>query len=197
MQAERGVLVLLAIGVLVFGVAFVDASALEGETATETAVGTSQADGASASLNGPVPLYVAGNGWLERAVADAVAANLTDRGATVRTVGTLEDPIANPVIAVDITESQAGYVPFSPSSTVETRFAYVQSGNTTLARAVLEGDPFVVTNRDPYVINGEVTVRDRTIGVTTWPAHQRRVGELTGEAIVTAVVEAPGMDRPN
>lgn len=197
MQTKRGVLVLLVIGVLVFGFAFVDASALEGETATESAVGTSQVSSTTASLEGPVTLYVAGNGWLERTVADSIAASLTERGATVTTVSTLDDPVASPVIAVDNTESQTDYVPFSPSSTVETRFAYVQSGNTTLARTVIEGEHLVVSNRDPYVIDGEVTVRDRTVGIATWPAHQQRVGSLTGQAIVTALEEAPGMDRPN
>jgi len=186
-----GGFVLLTVTVLISGFAVVDASAVDGETTIETAVATSYSDGATGSLHGPGALYVAGNDWLERAIAVTIAATFTERGATVTTVSTLEHPVTDPVLAGDVMEVQAGYVLFSASSSVEARFAYVQSGNATLARAVLGGVFLVISNRDPSVIDGAVTVTDRTTGLKTWPAHHRRVEDLPIEGVLTAIEETP------
>ena len=190
-------LLVLALGTGL-ALAFVDASALQGETTTNSATGTSQLGNATATLDGPVTLSVGGEGWLEQAVADRVEAKLIDRGATVTRVDTPNDTLTEPVLVIGIAENTVEYSPFTPSATVETRFAYVQSGNVTLATSIVRGDPMVVSsNRDVYVVGGSVTVVDRASGVTTWPAYQRRVATGTGDAVIRALSDAPGMDRPN
>lgn len=191
------IFVVLAIGIGV-GFAFVDASALQGETTTDSATGTSQLGNATASLDGPVTLAVGGDGWIEQSVGDRVETELIDRGATVTRVDTPNDTLDDPILVVGITEEQVGYTPFTPSATVDARFAYVQSGNATLATSIVRGDPLVVSsNRDVYVVGGSVTVHDRASGVTTWPAYQRRVATATGNAVIRALSEAPGMNHPN
>ncbi|MFW5903216.1 MAG: hypothetical protein ACOCS7_00605 [Halolamina sp.] len=190
-------LVVLAVGT---GVAFavVDASVLQGETATDSTTGTSQVSNATATLQGPVTLAVEGDGWLEQAVGNRVEAELIDRGATVTRVDTPTDSGGAPVLAIGVAEKRVGYTPFTPSATVETRFAYVTSGNGTLATSIVRGDPMVVhSNRDVYVVGGTVSVQDRARGVSTWPAYQRRVATATGDAVIRALSDAPGMDRPN
>lgn len=178
--------------------AFVDASALQGQTAFDSTTGTSQLDNATATLEGPLTLAVDGDGWPEQAVGDRVETELRDRGATVTRVDALDDPLDEPVLVIDISAKQVDYSPFTPSATVEARYAYVQSGNATLATSMVRGDPMVVrSNRDVYVVSGSVTAQDRATGVATWPAYQRRVATATGDAVVRSLSEAPGMDRPN
>ena len=190
-------LVVLAVGIGA-AFAFLDASALQGETSTESTVGTSQLGNATASLDGPVTLAVGGDGWIEQSVGDRVETELIDRGATVTRVDTPNETPDEPVLVIEIAEKQVEYSPFTPSATVEARFAYVQSGNATLATSIVRGDPMVVSsNRDVYVVGGRVTVQDRASGVATWPAYQRRVATATGAAVIRALSDAPGMDRPN
>lgn len=202
MRFERPVLVaLFAASVLIvtiaLGFGFVDASVLDSETAVDSSVGTSQIDNASASLDGPVTLYVAGDGWLEARMTDRLAEELADRGATVNRVESLEGDSEDPILAVVVAESSVTYSPIAPTSTVKTDLAYVHSGNATLASSMTEGEPAVVGNRDAYVVGGEVTVSDRSRGLATWPAYQRRVATASADAVIDALTSAPGMDQPN
>lgn len=179
------------------GFAFVDASALQSETSIDSSVGTSRVNDASASLDGPVTVYVASDGWLEQRMTDRIVDELDDRGATVTRVESLDEAGEDPILAVRVTDSAVSYSPFSPSATVATSFAYVHSGNATLVRSVIEGDSIVLSNRDAYVVSGDVTVRDESRGVATWPAYKRTVSTATAEAVLKALSDAPGMDQPD
>ncbi|UWG48802.1 Uncharacterized protein HSRCO_2538 [Halanaeroarchaeum sp. HSR-CO] len=201
MHAERrslyALLVVTIVGAGIVGFGFVDASILESETTIDSSVGTSQVNNARASLDGPVTLYVAGDGWLEAGMADRIADDLAQRGATVTRVESLEKDSEGPILAILVTESSISYSPLSPSSTVETSFAYVHSGNATLASAIVDDAPIVIDNRDAYVVDGDVTVADRSSGLATWPAYQRRVATANARAVTDALASAPGMDQPN
>lgn len=203
MDASRPVSTIAVLAVVVLatvgaGFAFVDASALQGETATDSTVSTAQLNRSTASLADPVTLFVSGDGWLETAVGDRIAANLEDRGATVTRVDSLDGPTAGPVLVVTVADADVSYNPVAPSATVEASFAYVQSGNVTLATGLVRDEPLVVsTVTDAYVAHGDVTVRDRTRGVATWPAYQRRVTTATADGVVRALEGATGMDQPS
>jgi hypothetical protein len=97
-----------------------------------------------------------------------------------------------------VTEADVSYSPVSPSASVETSFAYVQSGNASLARGLAAGESLVVHgSADAYVAYGDVTVRDRARGVATWPAYQRRVATVTADAVLESLAGAAAMDQPN
>lgn len=189
---------LVVLASIAAGFALVDASVLRGETAVNSSVGTAQVDEATASLSDPVTLFVPGDGWLDTAVAERIAADLSARGATVTHVDQLDEATETPVLVVAVTEADVSYSPVSPTATVTASFAYVQSGNATLAQSLVADDPTIVSsNEDAYVVGGDVTVTDRATGVSTWPAYQRRIGTETAEAVVEALASAPGMDQPN
>jgi len=188
----------VVLALVVLGFAFVDASVLQGETATDASVGTARANDAAASLADPVTLVVADEGWLESRIGDRLERDLEERGATVTRVSSLEAPIDDPVLVVRVTDATVSYSPVSPSATVQASFAYVQSGNVTLAQSLVDDGPMVISsNRDAYVAGGDVTVRDRTAGIATWPAYQRRVADAVSTAMVDQLAGAPGMDRPD
>lgn len=202
MPSSRTVRLAVAALVVLAGVvatfAFVDASVLRDETAVDSTVGTAQVGDATASLSDPVTLYAPGESRLDSAVADRIAADLSTRGATVTRVDHLDEPTETPVLVVAVTDADVSYSPVSPTATVAASFAYVQSGNATLARSLVADDPTIVSsNVDAYVVAGDVTVRDRATGVATWPAYQRRIDAATAEAVVEALASAPGMDQPN
>ncbi|MFB6132239.1 MAG: hypothetical protein ABEJ44_02390 [Halanaeroarchaeum sp.] len=202
MPSSRSVRLAVALLVILAGVvatfAFVDANALRGETAVNSWIGTARVSDATASLSDPVTIYVPGNGWLETAVADRIEEDLSARGADVERADTLDGPTETPVLVVAVAEREVSYLPISPGATVSTSFAYVQSGNSTLARSMVQDEsPTVSGNVDAYVVGGDVTVSDRARGLATWPAYQRRVATATAEAILEALEDAPGMDQPN
>lgn len=185
----------LALVVTAGVVAFADAGALSGRTATEASTGTARANDATASLRDPVVLHVSGDGWLERAVGDRVEARLADRGAEVTRVDSLDGPVDSAVLVIAVTDARVEYDPFSPSSRVSAEFAYVASGNVTLAQDMLAADPIVISSSvDSYVVGGDVTVEDETSGLATWPAYQRRIADLVADPIVENLGDAPGME---
>lgn len=193
-----GVAAALVLALLVVSagvVAFVDASALSAQTQANASTGTARANDATASLSDPVVLHVRGDGWLERALADRVEARLTDRGATVTTVDTLEASVDSAVLVLTVTNASVGYSPYSPGAVVTAEFAYVASGNATLAQQMLDADPIVISSSaDSYVVGGDVTVREETSGFATWPAYQRRVATAVADSMVDQLAAAPGMD---
>ncbi|MGM0397680.1 MAG: hypothetical protein ACQEQY_01680 [Halobacteriota archaeon] len=201
MHADRrsryALLVVIIVGATVVGFGFVDAGILESEAAIDSSVGTSRTNDASAALDGPVTLYVAGDGWLEARMADRIADDLAQHGATVTRVQSLDEDSEDPILAILVTESSVSYSPISPSSTIEASFAYVHSGNATLASAIVDDAPIVIDDRDAYVVDGDVTVSDRSSGLATWPAYQRRVATTNAAAVMDALTSAPGMDQPN
>lgn len=175
-------------------VGFADATALSGQTNTSASTGTARANDATASLSGPVALYVAGDGWLETAIADDLERTLRARGATVTRVHSLAAPTGQPLLAVRVTDADVRYRPLSPSATLAASFAYLTSGNATLADDLLHGEVLVIRSaRDAYVVGGDVSLRDRTSGFATWPAYQRRVATATVTAMVDQLAAAPGM----
>lgn len=177
------------------GFASVDASALQGQAAVQSAVSTARANDATATLAGPIALYVEGHGWLQAALADQVEAALEAHGATVTRVDSLATPTDGPVLAVRVTDASVGYRPISPRADLSVAFAYVQSGNATLAEGMLGSDPVIIrSHHDAYVVGGDLTIADRTNGVVTWPAYRRRVSNGTAAAIVDGLAGAAGMD---
>lgn len=176
-------------------VGFVDATLLTGQTNTNASTGTARANDATASLSDPVALYVAGDGWLERAIADDLERALHARGATVTRVDALDSATDRPLLAVAVTDARVRYRPLSPSADVTATFAYVQSGNATLADDLLHDEVLVIrSNADAYVVGGDLGLVDRTSGFATWPAYQRRVANATASTLVDQLAGVPGMD---
>ncbi|MFB6070235.1 MAG: hypothetical protein ABEJ76_04365 [Halanaeroarchaeum sp.] len=187
----------LLVALLVLGFAVVDASALRGETAVDSSVGTARVNDASASLGDPIVLVVEGDGWLEAAVADGIEKRLRERGATVSRRSAVDGPTASALLLVRVTDAAVAYDPVTPAATLSASFAYVQSGNASLATRMVGGGPTVIRSQsDAYVVGGDLTIRDRATGVSTWPAYQRRIAGHTAAAVVDGLCGAPGMDRP-
>lgn len=193
-----GAAAVLLVALLVLGFAVVDASALQGETATHASVGTARANDSTATMGDPVTLVVADDGWLESRLGDRIERGLVERGATVTRVSSLASPIDEPVLVVRVTDASVSYSPVSPSASVDASFAYVQSGNVTLAQSLVGGSPMVIQSAtDAYVVSGDVTMTDRATGLSTWPAYQRRVADAVGSEMVNQLARAPSMDRPD
>lgn len=146
------------------------------EAATDSTVGKTVAGNATSEFDGRMHLHAAGPG--SDRVADGVATRLERAGLTVERVETLNGSHDRPVLAVRVQERTVAYNPVTPSATVAWSYAYVASGNGTLAsRAVRDESLTVDSGSDRYVVDGDFTMRHRARGVYSAPGYSRLVDD--------------------
>ena len=187
---------LLAVVLLLLGVAFTTLSfqAMESRTAADASVGTAQSNDATAPLDRPLQLVVLGEGPVADRLGPALESRLSSRVVDVELADEPAAAYPGPVLVVGVNESLA-YNPVTPRARVTLEFGFVGSGNGTLASQFATGDqPMVLTNRDPYVVQGDVTLRDESRGVVSLPAYRAHVTDRLAEKLSTSLLDAPGMD---
>lgn len=195
MGPRRLLLVVGLVVVIVIAGAFAAVSfhVLESETASNSSVGTSQANDATAPTGVPLQVIVLGEGPVPDRLADDLETSLSDRWTAI-TVAEEPTSVDGPVYVVRVGEADIGYNPVTPSARVTAHFAFVGAGNGTLAAQLVSGDASpVLTNENPYVVHGDVTVVDVSRGIVSMPGYYDHVSaQVTGE-LVTALTSAPGM----
>lgn len=185
---------LLFLLALVVAFAVVDFHAMESQTAADSSVGTARANNASAPVGGPIQLVVLGEGPVAEGLEPALAAKLESRWGPVDRAAEPSPDFDGPVLVVAVTESELRYNPITPSARVAVDFAFVGSGNGTLAERLVTTDSGVVlTNRDAYVAQGGVTIRDESRGIASRPGYRSHVTERLADRFVNALTSAPGM----
>ena len=196
MVARSRVLLASLIFLLAIVVAFavVDLHAMESQTAAESTVGTARANDAVPPVGGPIQLVVLGDGPVPERLEPALATQLESRWGPVELADDAAPDFDGPVLVVAVTGSDLRYNPVTPSARVSVDFAFVSSGNGTLAEELATGDGGVVlTNENPYVVHGDVTIRDESRGIVTWPGYRSHVVEQLADRFVDALTSAPGM----
>lgn len=188
------VVVVLALALVVSLFAFVDFHAMESNTLADASVGTAQANKATAPVDQPLQLLVLGDGPVADRLSDHLAAELSP---TFATINQTDEPIESwngPVLVVGIVESDVRYNPVTPSAAVTAEFAFVGSGNVTLATQFARGEmPPVLSNLNPYVVQGDVVLQDESRGIVSVPAYERHVTERLATKLGDALTSAPGM----
>lgn len=187
---------LIAALVLLLVVVFlaVDVSLMESQTSSNSGVGTSQANDTEAPLGGPIQLVVLGDGPVAERLEPELAAALGSRWSPVERAVEPAPDFEGPVLVVAVDESGLAYNPVTPSARVVVDFAFVGSGNDTLAEQLATPDSGVVlSNRDPYVVHGDVTIHDESRGLVSRPGYRSHVTEHLAERFVDALTSAPGM----
>ncbi len=186
---------LLLAGLLVGAFAVLDFQVLESETATDFAVGTSQLGNATAP-DGSLTLVVLEGGAVADQLGPDLEAALSDRfGPVTTTTAEPMPPWNGSVLVVAVSESSIQYNPIAPSGQVRADVAFVGSGNATFATSLVTGaDPLVVTNAEPYVIHGTVTVTDRSRGLVSVPGYRAHLRDALVSEIARTIDSAPGMD---
>lgn len=195
MDARRTLLVavlLLALLTAVF--AFADVRVMESETTAEASVGTSQLGDATAPVERPVQLLVLG----EEPHASALGAELAATDSMpFQTMEQVPEPTTEwngSILVLSLRERSVQYNPVAPSGRVTVGFAFVGSGNVSLATGLATAETaLVVTNADPYVVQGEVTVTDRSRGLVSRPAYRSHLQSTLSEELARALGRAPGM----
>ena len=179
---------------VVVAFAVVDFHAMESQTAADSSVGTAQANNATAPVVGPLQLLVLGEGPVPERLEPALAAQLESRWGPVERAAEPSPDFDGPVLVVAVSESALRYNPVTPSARVAIEFAFVGSGNGTVAEQLVTTDSGVVlTNRDPYVVQGDVTIRDESRGIASRPGYQSHVTDQLATRFVDALTSAPGM----
>jgi len=174
-------------------VAFVPFHALESETAVDSGVGTARANDATAPSDGPLRLVVLGDGPFAEQFESSLAEQLEPRWGTVERVDE-PTPGETPILVVGMAETDIRYNPVSPTAEATVEFAFVGSGNGTVAAQFARGEtPMVITNETPYVVQGDVTIRDRSSGVASLPGYRNLVADRLAESLAEALGNAPGM----
>jgi hypothetical protein len=195
MTVRRGLAVALA-ALLLVSLAFagLDFRFATAETATSSSVGTAQAANATAPLDRPLAVLVLGDG----PVADGLTAALTpELEGRFPTVTVIEDPAATPngsVLVLAVRNHTTSYTPVRATGAVTADFAFVGSGNVSFATALLTEDLMVVTNQEPSVVRGTVTVEDRSRGLFSVPGYRNHLRAALAETLRNALLSAPGMD---
>ncbi|AOW81028.1 hypothetical protein HTSR_1863 [Halodesulfurarchaeum formicicum] len=195
MDTRRIILVaVLLLALLAALFAFADFRVLESETTADSSVGTSQLGDAAAPVERPVQLVVLGENPHASMLRGDLAVELS---ATFQSIEQAPEPTADwngSILVVDLRERSVQYNPVAPSGRVTANFAFVGSGNVTLATGLAtEESTLIVTNADPYVVHGEVTVSDRSRGLVSRPAYRAHLQGALAEELATALGRAPGM----
>ena len=195
MTARYRLLAVLLSIVAVVGLAisFVPFHVLESQTDANSSVGTSQANNATAPVGGPVRLVVLEDSAFAERFETELATQLESRWDSVER---LEEPVAgdSPILVVGISRSNLRYNPVSPAADVNVEFAFVGSGNGTLAAQFARGEsPIVLSNENPYVVQGEISVQDRSTGFASLPGYRNKVSAETAARLAAALGDAPGM----
>lgn len=183
---SRAVVAALAVvlaGALLLAAA--DLSAATSDTATDSTVGVSSTNGAAAGLDGELLLYVHGEAPDELVTAFVAAAE--ERGVTVDRIDELDPHHDTPVAALVVDDWRLGWRAVTAEADVTWRLVY-SPGNTTSFGTLLAGDTgTVLTDENPYVLEGTFHTTDRTTGVVSWPAYRRGVAERSADAAVEAL----------
>lgn len=191
---------LIGVGILLAAImlgAFVglDFHVMESETATESSTGTSQLDAATASVDELLTLVVLEEDALAAELAPELETALSTRFGEINTTEEPTPPWTGSVLVVTVSESSIQYNPLTPAGQVSADFAFVGSGNATFATSLVLGDdPLVVTNAEPYVIHGTVTVTDRSRGIVSVPGYRSHLRGALADELARAIGTAPGMD---
>lgn len=195
MNLRRALVLLIVLVGLVLGfVLFVDVTLMGSETTTEAGTGTSQLGNATAPLEEPLTIVVLGEGPLTDGLADSLEAELGTRFSSVVTSTNASQSVEGPVLAVRVTDRAVDYNPFLPSARVTAEFAFVGTGNATFATALTTGSQLVVTNEEPYVVHGDLTLTDRSRGFATRPGYYRHLRGTVADTLSEELLSAPGME---
>lgn len=182
-RAVVAALVVVLAGALLLAVA--DLSVATSEAATGTTVAVSSTNDATADLDGELLLYVHGDAP-EELVTGLVAA-FEERGVTVERIDELQPHHDTPVAALAVDDWQLGWRAVTADADVTWRLVY-SPGNTTSFGTLLAGDTgTVLTDENPYVLEGTFRTTDRTTGVVSWPAYRRGVAERSADAALEAL----------
>ena len=193
-QRRLVLLALLLVAVLIAALLVPDVRLGRSETETQSSVGTSQLGEATAPLDRPVSLLVIGEGSIADGLGAALAAELEPRFPTVTVIEDEAAPANGSVLVVAVRNHTTSYTPVRATGEVAADFAYVGSGNVSFATGLVTGEQLVVTNEEPYVVRGEVTVRDRSRGLFSVPGYRNHLREALAGTLRQALVTAPGMD---
>ena len=187
---------LLGVGIILVvlgAVVLVDFQVMQSATATDSSTGTSQLDNATVPENESLTLVVLEDGAMAEGLAPELEAALSNR-FEVRTTTEPTPPWTGSVLVITVTESSVQYNPITPAGCVSADFAFVGSGNATFATTLVTGeDPLVVTNAEPYVVHGTVSVTDRSRGIVSVPGYQSHLRSALAAELSRTLGSAPGM----
>jgi hypothetical protein len=201
MVSRRRILPVLLVVLLVLAVSFVaavtvvDFHAMESATTADASVGTSRANDAVAPTDEPLSLVIVGEGPVADRLGEALESSLSQPWESVERV----DSVANvsgdgPVLVVGVTSTDISYNPITPSARVRADFGFVGAGNATLAKQFALGErPVVLTNETPYVVQGQVTIEDRSRGLVSIPGYHAHVTDRLATKLGSSISSAPGM----
>lgn len=181
--------------VIVLAGAFASVSfhVMESETASNSSVGTSQANDATAPTGVPLQVIVLGEGPVADRLADDLETSLSDKWTSI-TVAEEPSSVDGPVYVVRVRKTDVAYNPFTPSARVTAHFAFVGAGNGTLAAQLASGEITpVLTNENPYVVHGDVTVVDASRGIVSMPGYYDHVSAQLAGGLATSLPSPPGM----
>ncbi len=203
-QRRLLLLALLLVAVLVVGLLVPDARFSSSETETQSSVGTSQLGEATAPLDRPVSLLVLGEGPIADGIGADLAAELEPRFPSVSVIEDATPGVTGSdasaaqkngsVLVVAVRNHTTSYTPVRATGEVAADFAYVGSRNVSFATGLVTEEQMIVTNEEPYVVRGEVTVRDRSRGLFSVPGYRNHLREALAETLREALLSAPGMD---
>lgn len=200
--------VLLALAVVTgAALTFADLGVANSTTRLESTVTKSAANNATLDTSAGVVVVVLGDTPhdrdVERAVVDALRANLVD----VDAAATLQATYDRPVLVVAPTEWRLDWTPLSGDATAGWRVLYVQSGDLTQfgestpgagdftvdrLTARLSGDaavgPVVLDDRTDFVVDGEFALTDATSGLLSLPYYDRHVVDAAVSATLDALL---------
>jgi len=184
--AVAGVVAVALLVCIALAFAFVPFHVGAGQTAAHSAVGTAVAGNATSDFHGRVYLYAAGPA--SGPVADGVADRLDRADVTVERLETLNGSHDRPVLALRVNRVEVAWNPVTPSAATAVAFAYVASGNGTLADRALRNQSLALSSRgDRYVVHGVVGLRHAGTGVYSLPGYRRLVYDRTAAEVAGAI----------
>jgi hypothetical protein len=190
-RRRYAVAVLLLVSLLVGTVLLIDVQLMTSTLASDSSVGTSRVGDAEAPTD--LTLVVLGEGDLDD-LETAIEAALAPQFDEIR-LATEPDGATGPVLVVAFSAATIRYNPVTPTGHWRADFALVGSGNATLATAIATGTGrTVLTNEDPYVIEGTVSVTDRSRGLVSVPGYRSHLRGALADELVRAIGSAPGME---
>jgi hypothetical protein len=186
---------LLLVALVGVSFVFVEFHALKSETTADATVGTSRANDAVAPTEEPLTLVIVGEGPVADRLGEALESSLSPTWETVERVDSVADASGDgPVLVVGVTSTDISYNPITPSARVRADFGFVGSGNATLAKQFALGErPVVLTNETPYVVQGQVTIEDRSQGLVSIPGYHAHVTDRLATKLGSSISSAPGM----
>lgn len=186
-------LVVFVVLAAAFAFVFVSFHAMESRTTADFTVGTSQANDAKAPMDQPLHIVVLGDGPVAERLAAELEGSLADRWTVVRADDAAQT-FDGPVYVVGLSDPEIRYNPITPSARVRAEFGFVGTGNGTLAAEFARGnEQGVLTNVNPYVVHGDVTIVDESSGLVSMPGYYDHVSARLATKLVESLTSAPGM----